>query len=193
MKLACHAHQVMQPISLQKRLLFATKLFRWQKNAIGKTSFFDGIFVSSTITCRILKHMWRKNEFVENAYYFCWKYDFFGREFFPPYFLQRNKIFVTNKLLFMTTEEKLLELLTLMTAFVRQKYKIYIFYGVIICNKHSSIINIKKGIIYDDLRKTIRTINTCDGFCTLKIQNIYFLWCYYLRQTFFHHKYKRGY
>ena len=44
------------------------------------------------------------------------------------------------------TEEKPLELLTLMTAFVRRKYKIYIFYGVIICNKHSSIVNIKEGI-----------------------------------------------
>ena len=37
-------------------------------------------------------------------------------------------------------------LLTLMTAFVHRKYKKYIFYGVIICNKHDSIINIKKGI-----------------------------------------------
>ena len=44
------------------------------------------------------------------------------------------------------TEEKPSELLTLMTAFVRRKYKIYIFYGVIICNKHSSIVNIKEGI-----------------------------------------------
>ena len=37
-------------------------------------------------------------------------------------------------------------LLTLMTAFVHRKYKKYIFYGVSICNKHDSIINIKKGI-----------------------------------------------
>ena len=43
-------------------------------------------------------------------------------------------------------EEKLSELLTPVTAFVHQKYKIYFFYGVIICNKHSSIINIKEGI-----------------------------------------------
>ena len=46
----------------------------------------------------------------------------------------------------MTTKEKPSELLTLVTAFVHQKYKIYIFYGVIICNKHSSIVNIKEGI-----------------------------------------------
>ena len=26
-------------------------------------------------------------------------------------------------------------------------------------------------------QKTVGTINTCDGFGTLKIQNIYFLWC----------------
>ena len=38
------------------------------------------------------------------------------------------------------------ELLTLVMAFVYQKYKIYIFYGVIICDKHSYIINIKEGI-----------------------------------------------
>ena len=44
------------------------------------------------------------------------------------------------------TKEKPSELLTLVTAFVHQKYKIYIFYGVIICNKHSSIVNIKEGI-----------------------------------------------
>ena len=34
-----------------------------------------------------------------------------------------------------------------MTAFIRQKYKVYFFFcGVIICNKHSSIVNIKEGI-----------------------------------------------
>ena len=49
----------------------------------------------------------------------------------------------------MMTEEKPLELLTLVTAFVHRKYKIYIFYGVIICDKHSYIVNIKEGIIYD--------------------------------------------
>ena len=63
------------------------------------------------------------------------------------------------------TEEKPLELLTLMTACVRQKYKIYIFYGVIICDKHSSIVNMKESIIYNDWRKTVETVNTCDGFC----------------------------
>ena len=44
----------------------------------------------------------------------------------------------------MTTEETSLALLTLVMAFVRQKYKIYIFYGVIICDKHYSIVNLKK-------------------------------------------------
>ena len=50
--------------------------------------------------------------------------------------------------LFTITEEKLSKLLTLVTAFVRQKYKVYFFCGVIICNKHSSIVNIKEGISY---------------------------------------------
>ena len=44
-------------ISLQKRLLFASKLFRRLQKAIRKNSFFDGKSLSSTITCRILKHM----------------------------------------------------------------------------------------------------------------------------------------
>ena len=83
----------------------------------------------------------------------------------------------------MMTEEKPSELLTLVTAFVHQKYKIYIFYGVIICNKHSFIVNIKVGIIYDDRKNTVDTINTYDGLCASKIQKIYFLWCYYLQQT----------
>jgi len=39
-----------------------------------------------------------------------------------------------------------LALLTLVMAFVRRKYKIYNFYGVIICDKHYSIVNKKKGI-----------------------------------------------
>ena len=43
-------------------------------------------------------------------------------------------------------KKKSSELLTLVTAFVRQKYKKYIFYGVIICDKHSSIVNVKEGI-----------------------------------------------
>ena len=78
-------------IILQKRLLFATKLFRRPQNAIGKTSFFDGKSLSSTITRQILKHLWQQNKFVENAYYFCRKYDLFWREVFPPYFLRRHK------------------------------------------------------------------------------------------------------
>ena len=44
----------------------------------------------------------------------------------------------------MTTEETPSALLTLVMAFVRRKYKIYIFYGVIICDKHYSIVNFKK-------------------------------------------------
>ena len=85
--------------------------------------------------------------------------------------------------LFTMTKEKSSKLLTLVTAFVCRKYKKKKkkkIYGVIICDKHSSIVSIKVSIIYDDQRKTIRTINTCDGFCALKIQNIHFLWCYYL-------------
>ena len=97
-------------------------------------------------------------------------------------------MFVTSKVLFITTKEKPSELLTLVTALVYQKYKIYIFYGVSIYDKQSSIVTIKKGIIYDDRRNTIGTINTCDCLCASKIQNIYFLWCYYLQQTLFHHK-----
>ena len=83
--------------------------------------------------------------------------------------------------LFTMTEEKPSKLLILVTAFVCRKYKKKKKnYGVIICDKHYSIISIKVSIIYDDQRKTIGTINTCDGFCALKIQNIHFLWCYYL-------------
>ena len=72
----------------------------------------------------------------------------------------------------MTIEEKLSELLTLVMALVRQKYKIYIFCNVSICDKQSSIVNIKEGIIYNYGRNTVSTINTCDGLCALKIQNI---------------------
>ena len=55
------------------------------------------------------------------------------------------KMFVANKVLFIMNEEKLLELLTLVIAFVHWIY-IYIYYGVSIGNKHSSIVNIKEGI-----------------------------------------------
>ena len=46
------------------------------------------------------------------------------------------------------TKETPSALLTLVMAFVRRKLKKknYIFYGVIICDKHDSIVNIKKGI-----------------------------------------------
>ena len=60
-----------------------------------------------------------------------------------------------------------------MTASVHRKYKICIFYGISICDKPSSIVNIKEGIIYDDRRNIVGTINTCDGLRASKIQYIY--------------------
>ena len=63
------------------------------------------------------------------------------------------------------TDENPSKQLTLVTAFVHRKYKKNIFYGVIICDKHSSIVNMKESIIYNDWRKTVETVNTCDGFC----------------------------
>ena len=123
------------------------KLFRWLQKAVGKTNFFDGKSLSSTITCQILKHLWWWNKSVENAYYFCRKYDFFfGGNCSHLIFCDGIKIFVANKVLFTTTEEKPLELLTLMTAFMLRKYQKYFFYGVSICDKHSSIVNIKENI-----------------------------------------------
>ena len=119
--------------------------------------------------------------FVENVI-------FFGGKCSRLTFYDGIKMSVASEVLIMTTEEKPLKLLTLVMALVCQKCKTYIFYGVSICNKQSSIVNIKEGIIYDDKRNTVGTINTCDGFCASKIQNIYFLWCYYLRQILFHHK-----
>ena len=117
--------------------------------------------------------------FVEIVYYFFRKCDFFWREIFPPYFLQWHKCLSLVRYYLWRLNKKPLELLTLVTALVHRKYKIYIFYGVSICDKQSSIVNIKERIIYDDRRNTVRntvdTINTCDGFCALKIQNIYFL------------------
>ena len=89
-------------------------------------------------------------------------------------FYDGMKMSVTSKVLIMSTEEKPSKLLTLVTALVRQEYKTYIFYGVSICDKQSSIVNIKEGIIYDDRRNTVDTINSCDCFCASKIQNIYF-------------------
>ena len=106
--------------------------------------------------------------FVENVI-------FFGGKCSRLTFYDGIKMFIASKILFMTTKEKLSELLTLVTALVHRKYKIYIFYGVSICDKQSSIVNIKEGIIYNDRRNTIDTINTCDGFCALKIQNIFFM------------------
>ena len=77
--------------------------------------------------------------FVENVI-------FFGGKCSRLTFYDDIKIFVANKVLFMTTKQKPSKLLTLATALVHQKYKIYIFYGVIICDKHDSIVNIRKGI-----------------------------------------------
>ena len=105
--------------------------------------------------------------FVENVI-------FFGGKCSRLTFYDGKKMFVASKVLFMTTKEKPSKLLTLVTALVHRKYKIYIFYGVSICDKQSSIVNIKEGIIYDDKRNTVGTINTCDGLCTSKIQNIFF-------------------
>ena len=105
--------------------------------------------------------------FVENVI-------FFGGKCFRLTFYNGIKMSVASEVLIMTTEEKLLKLLTLVMALVCQKCKTYIFYGVSICNKQSAIVNIKEGIIYDDKRNTVGTINTCDGFCALKIQNIFF-------------------
>ena len=59
------------------------KLFWRLQNTVGKTSFFDGKSLLLTITRQILKHLWRQNKFVENAYYFCWKYDFFFKGIVP--------------------------------------------------------------------------------------------------------------
>ena len=105
--------------------------------------------------------------FVENVI-------FFGGKCSCLTFYDGIKMFVANKVLFMTTKQKPSKLLTLATALVHRKYKIYIFYGISICDKPSSIVNIKEGIIYDDRRNTVSTINTCDGLCASKIQNIYF-------------------
>ena len=70
---------------------------------------------------------------------------FFGDKCSHLTFCNGIKMFVANKVLFTMNEEKLLELLTLVTTFVHWIY-IYIYYGVSIGNKHSSIINIKEGI-----------------------------------------------
>ena len=105
--------------------------------------------------------------FVENVI-------FFGGKCSRLTFYDSIKMFVASKVLFMTTDEKPSDLLALVTALVYRKYKIYIFYGVSICDKQSSIVNIKEGIIYDDRRNTVNNINTCDGLCASKIQKIYF-------------------
>ena len=89
---------------LPYRLLFVSKLFWRLQKAVEKTSFFYGKSLSSTITCQILKHLWQQNKSAENAYYFCWKYDFFffGGKYSRLTFYNRIKIFVANKLLYWT-------------------------------------------------------------------------------------------
>ena len=63
--------------------------------------------------------------FVENVI-------FFGGKCSRLTFYDGIKMFVASKVVFMTTKEKPSELLTLVTALVHRKYKIYIFYGIII-------------------------------------------------------------
>ena len=78
-------------------------------------------------------------------------------------------MFFVSKVLFTMTEEKPLELLTLVTTLVHRKCKIYILNGVSIYDKQSPIVNIKEGIIYNDRRNIVGTINTCDSLCASKI------------------------
>ena len=165
---------------------FLTSLFWRLQKAIVKTSFFDGKSLPSTMTSQISTHLWRKNESVEMPIIFVENVIFFGGKYSCLIFYDGIKMFVASKVLFMPIEEKPSELLTPVMALVHWKYKIYIFYGVSICDKQSSIVNIKVGIIYDDRKNTVDTINTYDGLCASKIQKIYFLWCYYLQQTLFH-------
>ena len=85
----------------------------------------------------------------------------------------------------MMTKEKPLELLTLVMAFVCRKYKKYIFYGIIICDKHSSIVNIKETI--SDSHEAIKfgkifwrenfflTFHICDNIYLLQLINFFFL------------------
>ena len=80
---------------------------------------------------------------------------FFGGNCSHLIFCDGIKIFVANKVLFTTTEEKPSELLTLVTAFMHRKYQKYFFYGVSICDKHSSIVNIKENI--SDRHKAIES------------------------------------
>ena len=76
--------------------------------------------------------------FVENM-------NFFGGKCSGLTFCDEIEMFVANKVLFATIKGKPLALLTLVTVFVRRKYKIYLFCCVSISDKHSSIINIKDG------------------------------------------------
>ena len=100
--------------------------------------------------------------FVENVNFFEGKCSRFT-------FYDGIRMFFASKVLFTMTEEKPLELLTLVTTLLRRKCKIYIFYGVSIYDKQSPIVNIKEGIIYNDRRNIVGTINTCDSLRASKI------------------------
>ena len=100
--------------------------------------------------------------FVKNVNFFGWKCSHLT-------FYDVIKMFFVSKVLFTMTEEKPLELLTLVTTLVHRKCKIYILNGVSIYDKQSPIVNIKEGIIYNDKRNIVGTINTCDNLCASKI------------------------
>ena len=88
------------------------------------------------------------------------------------------------------TEETLSALLTLVMAFVRRKYKIYIFYGIIICDKHDSIVNIKKGI--NDRHEAIKngkifwrencplTFHICDNIYPSQLNLFIYFYFYFI-------------
>ena len=111
--------------SLQKRLLFAMKLFRRLQKTIGKTSFFNSKSLSSTITHQILKHLWGKMSLSKIPIIFVKNMICFGGKCSRLTFYSSIKMFTTNKVLFTMTEEKPLELLALVTVYVHQKYKIF--------------------------------------------------------------------
>ena len=107
--------------SLQKRSLFATKLFRRLQKAIVKTSFFDGKSLPLTMTRQISTHLWWQNESVENTYYFCWKCDFFLGKCSRLTFYDGIKMFVASKVLFMTTKQKTVETINTCDSFGTSK------------------------------------------------------------------------
>ena len=83
-------------------------------------------------------------------------------------------MFVASKVLFMMTKQKTVETINTCDSFGTSKIQNIFFYGISICDKPSSIVNIKEGIIYDDRRNSVDTINTCDGLCASKIKKFIF-------------------